>query len=389
MKVALVHDYLAQDGGAERVLKAFHEIWPEAPIFVLYQDAKKITNFNQEKIKESFLGKFPFITSRYQWYLPLMSTAIERHNLENFDLVLSSTSSFAKGVLTHPGTLHISYCHTPTRFLWSATHSYLSDFHYSWFVKASLPGLITRLRLWDKMSADRVDHFIANSRTVQTRISKYYRRPSEVIHPPVDTSKFKISNKIDDYFLTGGRLVPYKRMDLVVKVFNRLRWPLKIFGTGPELERLKSMARDNIEFLGRISEAEKVELFSEAKAFIHPQNEDFGITPLESMASGRPVIAFNQGGATETVLSGETGIFFQEQSWEELLNTLLRFNEHDWNSQRIREHAAGFGIDNFKTKIKNHIDHRYEEFKRGVSQPLLFQNELRQGVLLGDKYSQS
>lgn len=371
MKIALVHDYLAQDGGAERVLRAFHELWPEAPIFVLFHDKKKITGFNEENIRESFLQHFPFVKSHFQWYLPFMPLATERYDLEEFDVVISSTSAFAKGVLTAPHTLHISYCHTPARYLWSDTHHYVADMQHNWFVKALLPRFISRMRLWDKMSADRVDYFIANSRTVQNRIQKYYRRESLVIHPPVELNKLHLSSSIGDYFVAGGRLVPYKYIDLIIQVFNRLKWPLKIFGTGPEYYHLRSIAKPNIEFLGRISEEEKASLLSRARAFINPQIEDFGITALETMASGRPVIAYAKGGATETVIPGETGIFFYEQTWEALLDALLSFDEKNWDSQRIREYAAQFDITHFKDRISKHVEDRYDEFRRGLRQPVL------------------
>ncbi|MEK7213376.1 MAG: glycosyltransferase [Patescibacteria group bacterium] len=372
MRVALVHDYLAQDGGAERVLKAMHEIWPEAPIFVLFHDPQKINYINQAKIRESFLGKMPFVKSSFQWYLPFMPGATERFDMRDFDVVVSSSSAFAKGVITQPETLHISYCHTPTRYLWGDTHEYLSELRQNWLVKTLLlPQLIHRLRLWDKMSADRVDHFVANSKTVQHRILKYYRRPSEVIYPPVETDKFSLTKELGDYFVAGGRLVPYKRLDLIVQVFNRLRWPLKIFGTGPEFNNLKKYSRPNIEFLGRISETAKAELLSKAQAFLHPQIEDLGITAIEAMSAGRPVIAYAQGGATETVVPGETGVFFYCQKWESLLDTLLHFRPENWDRARIRQHAEQFSANNFKQNLKKYVEDRHEEFRKGLNQNAL------------------
>jgi len=371
MRIALVHDYLSQDGGAERVLKAFHELWPEAPIFVLFHNKKKITDFNVDSIHESFLSKMPFVDNHFPWYLPLMPLATERHDLEQFDVVLSSASAFAKGVLTTPKTLHISYCHTPTRYLWSGTHNYVSDLPYNPLVKALLPRLISKMRLWDKMSADRVDCFIANSKTVQDRIQKYYRRESEVIHPPVAVDSFSIGQGYGDYYVAGGRLVPYKSLDIVVQAFNRLGWPLTIFGDGPERVRLMNMAKPNITFLGRIGEDEKIKLLQNARAFVHPQVEDFGITALETMASGRPVIAFAEGGATETIIPGETGQFFYEQSWESLLMALLAFDPAAWDSQKIREHTNAFSTDSFKQTIKKFVTERYEEFGKGLKQPML------------------
>lgn len=368
MKIALVHDYLAQDGGAERVLKAFHEIWPDAPIFVLFHIPGSVEGFENADIRESIIGKLPFSGRRYQWFLPWMPQLTERHNMHSFDVILSSTSAFAKGVLTRPDTIHISYCHTPTRFLWSDTHEYIADLKYNRVVKAALPRLIHKLRMWDKMSVDRVDHFIANSNTVRQRIHKYYRRDSDIIYPPVDVHKFSLGDGRGDYFVSGGRLVPYKRFDLIVQAFNRLGYPLRIFGTGPEMDRLKRVSKPNIVFVGRIDDAQKAELLQSARAFIHPQVEDLGITPIESMASGTPVIAYGEGGVTETVVPGKTGVFFAFQTWESLLDTVLRFNHTGWDRPAIREHAQKFGGEIFKKKVKRLIEDRYEEFQRGMNQ---------------------
>ncbi|MBI2989883.1 MAG: glycosyltransferase [Candidatus Magasanikbacteria bacterium] len=369
MKIALVHDYLSQDGGAERVLQAFHELWPEAPIFVLFHDRKKISDFSKDAdVRQSFIAKMPFGKTRYQWYLPWMPLATERHDLNRFDVVLSSTSAFAKGVLTRPDTFHVSYCHTPTRYLWTDTYKYLADLKYNRVVKSLLPRLIHKLRLWDKMSVDRVDRFIANSRTVQGRIAKYYRRESDVIYPPVDVERFYISNDIGSYFVSGGRLVPYKRFDLLVQAFNRLKVPLKIFGSGPELESLRKRARRNIQFLGKINEKDKADLLSRAKAFVHPQVEDLGITPIESMASGRPVIAYREGGVTETLIPGRTGIFFHEQNWESLYDAVLNFDPYAWNSQDIRHWAERFDKKQFKERMRRYVENHYEEFLRGLNQ---------------------
>ncbi len=366
MKVALVHDYLAQDGGAERVLKAFHDIWPEAPIFVLFHDRKQLSQFQDADVRESFIRRFPFGRKKYQWYLPFMPIATERHNLHEFDVVLSSTSAFAKGVLTRPETVHISYCHTPTRYLWTDTHEYIADLKYNRLVKAMLPRLIHKLRVWDKMSVDRVDHFIANSGTVGHRIQKYYRRTSDIMYPPVDFSAFSVSEEIRDYFVTGGRLVPYKRFDLVIRVFNRLGWPLKIFGDGPEFGHLQTIAKKNIRFVGRVSDAEKAKLLRHAKAFIHPQIEDLGITPIESMASGRPVIAYGEGGVTETVIPGETGVFFYQQTWEALLDVLLSFDPNAWDSERIRSWSEKFSEDKFKVQIEKYVVEKHDAFQQNL-----------------------
>lgn len=365
MKIALVHDYLAQDGGAERVLEAFHRLWPKAPIYVLFHDADKITGFKKANVRHSFIQRMPFAKNHYQWYLPIMPLATEHHDLRGFDVVLSSTSAFAKGILTDPGAIHICYCHTPTRYLWTDTHEYIRDLKYNALVKVALPRLIHKLRIWDKMSVDRVDHFIANSKTVKNRIHKYYKRDSLVVYPPVDTSKFYVSEEIGDYFITGGRLTAYKRFDLVVQVFNRLGWKLKIFGTGPDWwDDVKKSAKDNIEFLGKVSEEEKAELLSKAKAFIHPQLEDFGITPVEAMASGCPVIAYGKGGATETVVDGQTGLHFEDQSWEALFDTLLRrFPKKTFYRHAIAQHAKQFDLGRFEREMFGLVQGKYQASK--------------------------
>lgn len=356
MKVALVHDHLVQDGGAENVAKILQEIFPESPFFTLVFDKNKVhPDFQKFNIKTSFLQKIPFGASKYQWFLTLMPTATENHNLNDFDLVISSSSIFSKGVITNPNAKHICYCHTPPRFLWTDSHNYLEELKLNSLFKRLLPFFLTRLRQWDKIAAERVDYFIANSEEVKKRIKKYYNRDSEVIYPPVETNKFYLSEKPDNYFLAGGRLVGYKKFDLIVEAFNRLNLPLKIFGSGPLLKKLQKQAKSNIEFLGRVSEAQRAELFSKAQAFINPQIEDFGITTIESMASGRPVIAYKAGGALETIVDGQTGVFFEEQTWTDLVDKIIRFKETSFNPELIRAHAQKFDTAVFKQRMNDFI----------------------------------
>ncbi len=361
MKIALVHDYLKQDGGAEKVLSVLQEIWPEAPTFTLFFDPDRLPQFKGKDVRTSFLQRAPLIQSRFQWYLTLMPTATEHYDLSEFDVVVSSTSAFAKGVITQPGALHVCYCHTPTRFLWTDTLSYVEELRIPRLVKSLLPPFLSMLRVWDKQAADRVDAFVANSRTVKGRIEKYYGRDSVIIHPPVDTHRFAVSDKPKNYFLTGGRLVAYKRFDLVIEACNRTGFPLKIFGTGPMMKDLRKMARGNVEFLGRVPDDRLPELYANARAFIHPHEEDFGITAVESMSAGRPVIAYRRGGATETVEEGVTGELFEEQSWEELADHLIRFDDARYDGHAIRAHAERFGRERFKREMREFVERAWTE----------------------------
>ncbi len=365
MKVALVHDHLVQYGGAERVLKILHEEFPEAPIFTLLYDKQTMGNdFAKKDIRPSFLQRLPGALKHYQWYLPLMPTATEQYDLSEFDLVISSTSAMAKGIITNPQTLHICYCHTPTRYLWTDSHAYIRELKKGRLVKRIIPPYLTYLRQWDRLAADRVDHFIANSHNVADRIHKFYRRDSEVIYPPVETSTFSVGNQVNHYYLAGGRLVSYKRFDIVVEAFNRLGIPLKIFGAGPEEKRLRKMAKPHVEFVGKVSDQRKAELYAHALGYINPQEEDFGITAVEAMAAGRPVIAYPVGGALETVIPGQTGEFFEEQTWESLGDAVIRFKPESYDPQAIRQHAETFSTEAFRAHIRDFVEKKYQEFRK-------------------------
>ncbi len=367
MKIAIVHDHLVQDGGAERVAKELLEIFPKGDFFTLLHNKNHFNNFSKQPIKTSFLQNIPLLNKKHEWLLPLMPSATEHHDLSKYQLIISSSSIFSKGVITRPGALHICYCHTPPRFLWTDTHQYLQEIQHNALVKKILPLTLTKLRLWDRLASERVDHFLANSLEVQKRIKKYYNRESQVIYPPVDTSKFHITGKVDNYFLAGGRFVGYKRFDLIIQAFNRLNLPLKIFGAGPLEKKLQKMARNNIQFLGKIKDKEKIELLSRARAFINPQQEDFGITAVESMSAGRPVIAYKKGGALETIIDRETGNFFDEQTWESLAYAVLRFKETDFRPEIIKNHAQKFDRQIFEEKIKNFVLQKIEQRKNELS----------------------
>lgn len=353
MKIALVHEHLAQDGGAEKVLKVLQDMYPTAPTYtIVYNPATTHSVFAGKDIRTSFIQGLPGGNKFYRWYLPWMPLAVERLNLQSYDLVLSSASGFAKGIITRPDAVHISYCHSHTRYLWNDTYDYVDALPYNFLIKKFIVRHLSKLRMWDRLAADRVDYFISNSAAIQQGIRKYYRRESTVIHPPVAVGRFSIAPKVGNYYLTGGRLVSYKRFDLVVQACSRLGVPLKVFGTGPEEKKLRAMAKDNVEFVGKVSDTDLPRLYNQAIAFINPQVEDFGITVVEAMASGRPVIAYGKGGALETVVAGKTGVFFDEQEWEALADTIIRFQPQDYHPEEIRAWAENFSEERFAEKIR-------------------------------------
>lgn len=359
MKIALVHEYLNQFGGAERILLTLCTIFPDAPIFTLFYD-KNATGgvFEGRDIRTSFLQNTPFVKKHHRSFPLLMPLAIEQFDFSppggGFDVVISISASFAKGIITKPNTKHICFCLTPPRFLWDDSHKFVEEFGYSQFVKTVLPPFISYLRIWDKEASYRVDEFWAISDFVKQRIRKYYQRESQVIYPPVDIKKFQTKNwepGTGDYFLMVGRLVSYKRFDLGIKAFNNLGFPLKIVGDGLERRKLKKLAGKNVQFLGSVPDNQLVGLYSKAQALIFPQEEDFGIVPLEAMASGKPVIAFRDGGAVETIVEGKTGLFFDEQTVGSLVQAVKNFNPSKFNPENCRKQAERFDARVFKQKV--------------------------------------
>jgi len=362
MKVALAHDYLFQFGGAERVVLAMHELFPKAPLYVLINALHESNSFKDIQTKTSFLQKSPGTKKHLQYFLSLMPLAWESFNFSDYDIVLSSTSGLAKGLITPAKGLHICYCHTPTRYLWDGTHAYVESLRQPRIVKKLLPLILHRLRLWDLFAAQRVDHFIANSKYIAHQIKKYYNRESVVIYPPVEVDNYSISKNIKDYYVLVSRLRPYKKVDIAVRAFNELGLPLVIIGSGDELKRLKKIAKNNITFLGETDEATKIKYVQEAKAFIHPQVEDFGISAVEAMAAGRPVIAYDAGGARETIIDGITGVLFSEQSWESLVYTVLKFDHTKFDPIVIREHAIKFSVKRFQNEMQEYVNKCWEQF---------------------------
>jgi glycosyltransferase involved in cell wall biosynthesis len=366
MRVALVHDWLTNLAGSERVLLTLHELYPDAPIFTSVFVPGEFPELAGADVRTSFIQKIPWAKTRHQAFPFLRTVAVERYDLSDFDVVISSSHAEAKGVLTRPETLHVCYCYTPIRYFWSGYHQYLENPSFGSLnpvVKLVMPFMSNYLRVWDRCAADRVDRFVAISRHVALRIKKYYRRDAHVIYPPVNTAWLKPSTTIDDYFLLVGRLIPYKRADIVVEAFNRLGLPLKIAGTGSELESLREKAATNIEFLGRVSDGELGELYSRCLALIFPQEEDFGIVPLEAMAAGRPVIAYRGGGALETVVEGETGIFFDRQDAMSIIEAVRDFDPARYKPERVREQSFLFDVEVFKSKVQQFVAKEWKQYQ--------------------------
>jgi len=362
MKVALVHDFFLKDGGAERVFINLVGLFPDADIFTLLynEDTLKKLDIDQGIVKASFLQDFSEgIKKRHRLLLPLFPTAIERLDLSNYDLVISSSSAFSKGVITRSKTKHICYCHSPMRYVWDSYPSYINQ-NTSSFMKPFVHLYLSYLRMWDKASSERVDHFIANSENVKARIKKYYRKDSTVIYPPVEVDKYELRHANADFFLIVSRLEPYKRIDTAIQAFNLLpNRKLVIIGEGSDRERLEKMSEANIEFLGYESDQVKKEYYENCRAFIATaEDEDFGITPVEAMACGKPVLALRKGGYLETIIESVTGEFYDKNHPKDLMDGLIKLleNEPNYDSQKIRHQAEKFSVANFENNLATLLD---------------------------------
>ncbi len=364
LKVALVHDWLTGQRGGEKVLEVLSEIFPDAPIYTLFHFAgSQAECIEKKKIITSFLQKFPFLEKKYRYYLPFYPLGIELFNLQEYDIIISSSHCVAKGAIPSPDALHFCYVHSPIRYAWNQYFSYFSPDKLGLFSRVFIPVVTHHLRLWDESSSHRVDYFIANSKTVSRRIKRYYGRQAEVIHPPVDTKFFNPIEKEGEYYLIVSALVPYKKIELAIEVFNRTGLPLKIAGQGPEYKKLKKRSHKNIEFLGFLNPMDLLKTYQGARALILPGEEDFGINSLESQSCGVPVIAYGRGGATETVIPGTTGLFFPELSTGSLLEVLDKFKSLAFNKTVIRENALKFSRDVFKEKMRAFFNEKYADYK--------------------------
>lgn len=363
MKVALVHDYLNQYGGAERVLEELHRLFPDAPIYTsIYDPSRMPPAYRTWDIRTSFLQRLPLIKSHHQPFLLLYPLAFESFDLSAYDVVLSNSSAFAKGVITPPRTLHICYCLTPMRWAWSY-REYVDRERIGAAPRLLLPVAINYLRIWDALSSNRVDRFVAISRAVAARVEKHYRRPAEIVYPPVDTSAFQPVAAPDDYYLVVSRLIPYKRIDLVIDAFTRLGKRLLVVGDGRDRVALERRAGPNVEFLGRLPDAELGSLYARCRALVFPGEEDFGIVPVEAQAAGRPVIAYAAGGALDTVVDGVTGVYFHRQTPEDLIDAVRRLEALDFDPRVIRSNALRFDRAVFQAQIQEIVARAWEEHR--------------------------
>lgn len=366
MKVALVHEWLTTLGGSERVVWAFHRMFPEAPVYTTVHRKDLLPEqFQELDVRTSFIQQLPGGPRHYQQYLPLMPLAFEHFDLQAYDLVLTSSHACAKGVITRPDAVHVCYTHTPMRYAWDLYHEYQAS-SAAWR-RPIQAWLLHRLRQWDVLAAHRVDQFVANSHEVAGRIRKHYRRDATVIHPPIDLERFSPvpEAQVGDHLLVLSRLVPYKRVDLAVRAATRLGVPLRVVGEGPLMRELRGMAGPSVQFLGHLDDAAVAAELASCKALLFGAHEDFGLVPLEAQAAGRPVIAYGRGGALETVVEGVTGTFFAEQHEDDVIRAIRRLDALDLAPRAIRRHAERFGFEAFRAAMTEVIARTTAAQRRG------------------------
>lgn len=370
MRCALIHDWLISPiGGGEKCLEAIARLFP-SPVYTLVQNPSKLegTYFETLDITSSFLQKMPWIQSKYRNYFPLFPFAIERFDLKEFDLLISSSHCVAKGVITTPEQLHICYCYTPVRYAWDLTDDYLKDAGCDRGIKGSLSRfLLRRLKKWDAHASKRVDHFIAISHYVAQRIKTFYGREAHVIYPPVDLSYYYLEEKKENYYVAASRFVSYKKIKMIVEAFSEMGdRKLVVIGDGPEWEKIKAAAGPNVELLGmQPNEVLRMHL-QKAKAFVFAALEDFGILPIEAMSCGTPVIAFGEGALKETVIDGKTGLFFSEQTVDSLIHAVKKFERLEFDPKKCRDRAELFSQDRFNREFKTFVLEKYNDFLLGV-----------------------
>jgi glycosyltransferase involved in cell wall biosynthesis len=372
LRVAINHYWFNGYGGGERVIEALAEVFPQADFFsLLAAEDHDVPALRNRRLTTSFVGKLPGATRWHRHFLPLYPFALEQFDFSDYDLVISSESGPAKGIITSPRTCHICYCHSPMRYIWDMYHDSRNSMNP--VTRAIFSLTAHYMRLWDLSTAARVDYFVANSRYIAARIRKCYRRESTVIHPPANVSGGYIADKIEDYYLVVSRFVPYKRVDLAIQACNQLRRRLRVVGDGPEYKTLKRMAGPSVEFLGRLSEDSLHEVYARCRALLFPGEEDFGIVPVEAQSHGRPVIAYGRGGALETVageiacdydIAHSTGVFFENPTADSLGEAILRFErvEGQFRPEFIRSSVERFSLERFKTEIAAFVLEKMEHF---------------------------
>jgi glycosyltransferase involved in cell wall biosynthesis len=367
-RIALVHDWLTGMRGGEKILEVFCELFPEATLFATIHNQGAMSPIIEKmKIKTSFIQHLPMKAKKYRHYLPIMPLAMELLDFREFDFVLSTSVAVAKLAKPRAGALHICYCNTPMRYIWDQYDEYFGKGKAGDITRAAMAIAAPALRWWDLRTCGRVHYFIGNSHNVAERISRIYHRPADVIYPPVNTELFSVSEKDNGYYLVVSALVPYKRVDLAVEAFNQVGEKLLIVGTGPEKDKLEKMAKKNVEFLGWQNDKDLTKLYAGCRALIFPGVEDFGIVPLEAMASGKPVVAYAKGGALETVVAGgkqPTGVFFHEQSANALLDAVKLLSRTKFDPYAIRQHTAKFDRVKFKQQMQEYIVQRFGEFQK-------------------------
>ncbi|UYX51956.1 glycosyltransferase family 4 protein [Bacillus thuringiensis] len=370
MKIAIVHDWFVTYAGAEKVVEQMLDVFPEADLFSVVDHLGENREFIKNKeVKTTFIQKLPFSKKKYRNYLPLMPLAIEQLDLSQYDVILSSSHAVAKGVLTGPDQVHISYVHSPIRYAWDLQHQYLRESKLDKGIKGLITkSILHKVRNWDYRTANGVDYFIGNSNFIGRRIWKVYRRESEVIYPPVDISAFTLHEQKEDFYLTASRMVPYKKIDLIVEAFaNMPDKKLVVIGDGPDFEKVKAKAKGNIQILGYQSFEVLKDYMQRAKGFVFAAEEDFGITPVEAQACGTPVITYGKGGATETVLDlnheKPTGLFFKEQTVESIIEKINEFEQSydKFIPSNCRENAIRFSPERFRKEIKSIVEEKYKE----------------------------
>ncbi len=371
LKVALVHDWFTEPGGAEKVIGRIIHLYPQCEVFSIvdFLESRHRGFLGGKIVNTSFIQKLPFSKAKYRNYLPLMPIAIEQFDLSKFDLIISSSSCVAKGVITGPEQIHISYCHTPIRYAWDLQNQYLKESNLEKGLKSLVAkSILFKIRNWDVRSSNGVDYFIANSKFIKKRIQKIYRREAAVIYPCVDVEKFELCENKEDYYLTASRMVPYKKIALIAESFSKMpNKKLVIIGDGPDMPKVKKFAAPNIEIMGYKKFPFLKEKMQKAKAFIFAAQEDFGIVPVEAQACGTPIIAFGKGGAFETVIDNKTGIYFHQQTCESIINAIEKFESSVlFEPKYIREHALKFSSQCFDVNFLNFVNSKLDTFKTNI-----------------------